>query len=260
MAAQRSNQQTEKTIMIQKYINLTPDEWKIIFSIFSYMNANRQSFPEYSSLKNDIKSEIRVLEYEIKSVRLSKSLFLKIYNVAQKILGEEWNEYSTITPFSYEELSNLFIKKMMTEWYGVNKEHIMKIRKYGHGLHNNYEDFFNLDGNVNMKLTTHAAIDVCMHAAEKGLVIWRIEGGIWHEANPNLGITAGMEVRFDCIWDSQSKGENNEEEAHKNNLRAVEFIDEEKTIHNAYMITIRKITPPEKYDLHATIIHIKKDN
>jgi len=133
-----------------------------------------------------------------------------------------------------------------------------KNEKHKPGLYNNYEDFFNLNGNCTMMLTTQATIDVCMHAAEKGLVIWRIEGGIWRYANESPDGKDGMEVRLDCIWDSQSKGENNEEEAHKNNLRAVEFINEEKTIHNAYMITIRKITPPEEYDLHTTVIYPKK--
>jgi len=54
-------------------------------------------------------------------------------------------------------------------------------------------DFFSLRGSIVMKLTTEAAVGACEQAAQQGLLISRIEGGIWH--------TPGFEARIDCIWD-----------------------------------------------------------
>ncbi|MDF2077559.1 hypothetical protein P2Q70_23480 [Pseudomonas mendocina] len=44
-----------------------------------------------------------------------------------------------------------------------------------------------------MRLSPEAAIGVCERAASEGVVVSRIEGGIW--LNP------GFESRLDCIWD-----------------------------------------------------------
>jgi len=54
-------------------------------------------------------------------------------------------------------------------------------------------DFFELGGSVVMKLSADAAIAVCERAAQHGLVVVRVEGGIWH--------SPGFEARLDCIWD-----------------------------------------------------------
>ena len=42
------------------------------------------------------------------------------------------------------------------------------------------DDFFALDGSVVMKLSAGAAIAVCEQAIQHGLVIARVEGGVWH--------------------------------------------------------------------------------
>ncbi|WP_244102159.1 hypothetical protein [Burkholderia ambifaria] len=60
-------------------------------------------------------------------------------------------------------------------------------------VYDSADDFFSLDGSIVMKLSTEAAIAVCEQAAQHGLVVARIEGGIWH--------FPGFEARLDCIWD-----------------------------------------------------------
>jgi hypothetical protein len=54
-------------------------------------------------------------------------------------------------------------------------------------------DFFDLGGSVVMKLSAEAAIASCLAAAEHGLIIAKIEGGIWHHPVLKPG--------YDCIWD-----------------------------------------------------------
>lgn len=96
----------------------------------------------------------------------------------------------------------------------------------------NYEDYFHLDGDSCMLFTAQAAIQLCTHAAEKNVIIWRVEGGIWH--NP------GFELRHDCIWDG-SDNQMTLEEAHQNNLQALAFIEEEKEEHDTFVFTTRTL-------------------
>ncbi len=77
-----------------------------------------------------------------------------------------------------------------------------------------------------MKLTPAAAKKVCRIATTRGLLIKRIEGGIWH--NP------GFEARLDCIWDAKDWLRNDPEE---NNSLAVQFIDDELRRHDVFIIT-----------------------
>lgn len=98
-------------------------------------------------------------------------------------------------------------------------------------LYENAEDFFHLDGHAIMKLTPNAAKEVCRLCTEKGIVVGRVEGGIWHYP--------GFEARLDSIWD----GENYTTDVDiikKNNLLAIENIDEEMAVHDAFIITIMK--------------------
>jgi hypothetical protein len=95
------------------------------------------------------------------------------------------------------------------------------------------EDFFELYGSIVMILTTEAAIDVCQRAAWRGLLVSRIEGGIWH--NP------GFEARIDCIWDG-GEPPLDTQAAHKNNLAAIEFIRSKLPEHDSFVISSLPIT------------------
>ena len=100
-------------------------------------------------------------------------------------------------------------------------------------LYESPEDFFGLGGSVVMKLTPSAAIDVCLAAAARGIVVARIEGGVW--CNP------GFEARVDCIWDGKDPPMS-EQLAHTNNLNAAQFIRDEAAVHSAFIITAPPIT------------------
>lgn len=81
-----------------------------------------------------------------------------------------------------------------------------------------------------MKLTVTAANAVCEQAARRGLVIYRVEGGIWHPT--------GFEARVDCIWD----GEFPPIDYHKaeaNNLRAATFISSEREVHDVFVLSAK---------------------
>lgn len=97
------------------------------------------------------------------------------------------------------------------------------------------EDFFELHGNISMKLTAFAAIKVCQEASKRQLGIYRVEGGIWH--NP------GFEARIDCIWDSNLFLIGNSrsvtlDELEGNNAKAEEFILDECIEHNVFIISL----------------------
>lgn len=95
-------------------------------------------------------------------------------------------------------------------------------------LYNFANEFYDLDGSVVMKLSPIAAIDVCRTAAAHGLVIARIEGGMWH--NP------GFEARYDCIWDGASPPVTLAV-AEKNNGEAERFIEQAMENHDAFILT-----------------------
>lgn len=97
--------------------------------------------------------------------------------------------------------------------------------------YDNAEDFFILHGHARMILMPETAKEVCRLCTEKGIVVGRVEGGIWHYP--------GFEARLDSIWD----GENYTTDVDiikKNNLLAIENIDEEMAVHDAFIITIMK--------------------
>ncbi|GAB2915219.1 hypothetical protein GCM10027093_62280 [Paraburkholderia jirisanensis] len=99
------------------------------------------------------------------------------------------------------------------------------------------DDYFSLHGNVVMKLTTQAAIAVCEQAAKRGLLVVRIEGGIWH--------SHGFEARVDCIWDGADPPIDIDA-AHKNNLEAIQFILSEPSEYDTFIVTSPPITGWEK--------------
>ena len=94
-------------------------------------------------------------------------------------------------------------------------------------------DYFRLNGHAIMKLTPEAAIDVCLEAAQRGLVVVRIEGGIWH--------SPGFEARLDCIWDG-AEPPIDLESAIANNARAAEDIRRERADHSAFIICDAPLT------------------
>jgi len=94
------------------------------------------------------------------------------------------------------------------------------------------EPFFELGGSVVMILSTDAAISVCLLAASRGLVIARVEGGLWH--------SPGFEARVDCIWDGIDPPASGEQ-ADENNRLAAEFIRDESGVHDAFVLTAPSI-------------------
>jgi hypothetical protein len=105
--------------------------------------------------------------------------------------------------------------------------------KHSSELHKSGDDFFNSVGSAVMRLTPLAAIAVCRDAANHGLVIARVEGGIWH--NP------GFESRLDCIWDGADPPIS-VDDAIKNNEIAAGFIEEEQNEHSAFILTAPPLT------------------
>lgn len=95
-------------------------------------------------------------------------------------------------------------------------------------LYNRAEDFWDLKGNESMYLTPVAAVEVCLMAAQRGFVISRVEGGIWHHP--------GFEARVDCIWDGVDPPIE-ESSSERNNAKAADFIREERQVHGAFVIT-----------------------
>lgn len=100
-------------------------------------------------------------------------------------------------------------------------------------LFDNPADFFSLDGSVWMRLSPTAAVEVCMTAASKGIIVARVEGGVWHPP--------AFESRLDCIWDGADPPIS-EAGAHQNNLLAADFIREEMGFHTVFILTAPPIT------------------
>jgi hypothetical protein len=71
-----------------------------------------------------------------------------------------------------------------------------------------------------MYLTADAALSVCAAAGARGLLIYRIEGGIWHEGH-------GCEMRLDAIWDSRVEPPVSAAEANASNLRLASLMRDE---------------------------------
>ena len=94
------------------------------------------------------------------------------------------------------------------------------------------DDFFALNGSVVMKMTVAAAISVCEQAISHGLVVSRVEGGIWH--NP------GFEARLDCIWDGADSSVD-KVSVEKSNRFAAIFIKSESFQHDTFIIAVSKV-------------------
>jgi hypothetical protein len=90
------------------------------------------------------------------------------------------------------------------------------------------ESFFDLDGSVVMKLSADSATAICRAAGARGLVITRVEGGIWHHP--------GFEARVVCIWDGVDPPVSRDV-AMVNNKAARDFINDEKSEHDTFVIT-----------------------
>lgn len=90
------------------------------------------------------------------------------------------------------------------------------------------DDFFSLGGSVVMKVSANAAVAICERAAQRGLVIARVEGGIWH--------APGFEARLDCIWDGVDPPVD-QRTAEQNNHAAAEFVRTEQAVHDVFVIT-----------------------
>lgn len=95
------------------------------------------------------------------------------------------------------------------------------------------EDFFALDGNIVMMLSSSAAIQVCAMSAGRNLVVFRLEGGFWH--NP------GFEARRDCIWDGTSPPLSMEA-AEENNKAAAAYIRKKSPEHDVFVVSTSPIT------------------
>ena len=96
-------------------------------------------------------------------------------------------------------------------------------------LYSEERSFYELEGNAVMKLTPKAAIGVCLSAADRGFVISRVEGGIWHDP--------GFEARYDCIWNGVDPPVD-ATEAMQNNREAAEFIRNQSGMHGAFILTV----------------------
>ncbi len=95
-------------------------------------------------------------------------------------------------------------------------------------LYTSSTEYFDLNGSVIMKLSMEAALAVCAQALERGFVVARIEGGVWH--NP------GFEARLDCIWDGVQPP-CSRHAAQKNNLAAADFIRSEQGQHDVFVLS-----------------------
>jgi hypothetical protein len=100
-------------------------------------------------------------------------------------------------------------------------------------LYQRADDFFDLGGSAVMYLTPAAAVDVCLDAARRGLLVARVEGGIWHDP--------GFEARIDCIWDGADPPIATSA-AIRNNEEAADFIRAKSSDHDAFVLTAPPVT------------------
>ena len=104
---------------------------------------------------------------------------------------------------------------------------------YRQKLFDKATDFLDGGGNAVMKLSRKAAIDACLNAAPRGLVVVKIEGGIWRNGT--------FEARLDAIWDGADPPIE-KENAGRNNLNAAEFIRCQDDTYNAFILTAACVT------------------
>ena len=77
-------------------------------------------------------------------------------------------------------------------------------------------DFFRLKGNAGMRLTRQAAIAACRMATSMDIVIFRVEGGRWH--NP------GFQPDAFAVWNG-ALPPCTDERMLSNNEKAAQFLD-----------------------------------
>ena len=100
-------------------------------------------------------------------------------------------------------------------------------------LYDSAQRFFDSEGSGLMKLSADAAIRVCLTATSRGLIVARVEGGIWHHP--------GFEARVDCIWDGADPPID-PTAAEANNQAAADFIREECREHDVFVVTAPPLT------------------
>jgi hypothetical protein len=88
--------------------------------------------------------------------------------------------------------------------------------------------YFDLNGTAVMKLSRQAASDVCLDAADRGLLVVKIEGGILQGNR--------FEARLDAIWDGADPP-TDYEAAQKNNACAADFVSSRNEAYNAFIVT-----------------------
>lgn len=96
-------------------------------------------------------------------------------------------------------------------------------------LYDDPEAFFARRGRSTF-LTLDAAVRVCELSSERGLVIYRVEGGIWR--------SPGFEARYDAIWDGQMPPLSTDA-ARSNNSRAIEMIQHDNAGCDTFVISAK---------------------
>ena len=92
-----------------------------------------------------------------------------------------------------------------------------------------------------MRLDPVAAIQVCRACADHGLVVARVEGGVWRHP--------GFESRLDCIWNGTDPPVDTEV-ATSNNREAAAFIERQREKHDVFIVTAPPMTGwPHKRDV-----------
>lgn len=100
-------------------------------------------------------------------------------------------------------------------------------------LYENFTDYFETSGFTTMKLARNAAVALCVSAAERGIIIVMVEGGIFRKPT--------FEARLDAIW-AGADPPIEQEAADKNNLAAAEFIRSRSNDYNAFIVTSAPVT------------------
>jgi hypothetical protein len=100
-------------------------------------------------------------------------------------------------------------------------------------LYESSDEYFACSGSAVMYLNASAAAAVCHAATDRGLVVVRVEGGIWRQP--------GFEARVDCIWDGADPPMSRQE-CKSNNSHAAAFIESECSVHDAFVLTTAPVT------------------
>jgi len=83
-------------------------------------------------------------------------------------------------------------------------------------------------------LTLDAAVRACELATERGNVVYRVEGGIWHPGQ-------GCEMRLDAIWDGEIAPAN-DQALNSNNARAAIMIATENEGCDTFVLSMKPTT------------------